>query len=293
MPRQAAEAAAKAAKKAVKKDAKMTVKKAAAGEPPEAEEQPAASSEGRSTSVKEEHIDVVSKAATKKQVKKAARTVESEQPKPSSKKARTAEPEESEESEESEPAESEELEESESESEVVPLPQRVYVGHCPPNLNEARLRATFASCGVVSAVEMIVEKKKFKGTCFVTFAAVGSVPAALKLNGTELDGSTLVVKVATPKAAKVPRSKRPAALAVAALHASIAEKSGRGTKRKDGGEGGGGGGGGEGGEAPKKKTHSRGNKAGNRAGHAARPAKVRKRSDAAIVKAAAAGKVLY
>merc|ERR1712127_936006 len=163
-----------------------------------------------------------------------------------------------------------------------------YVGKCPPSMDEARVRATFAKCGTMSAVQLIFEKvkgqekKQFKGTCFVTFAAAESVAAALKLDGTVLDGSKLVVKVAFAKPAKLTKSQRPKALAVAALHASIAEKSGRGTKRKGGGEGGGGGGGGEGGEggqARKKKVHKRGNKSGNRAGHTARKAEVRKRSE--------------
>ena len=200
--------------------------------------------------------------------------------------------------EEQEEEEEGEEEEEEEEEEPPPL-QRVYVGKCPPSMDEARLRATFAKCGTVSAVQLIIEKvkgqekKQFKGTCFVTFAAAESVAAALKLDGTVLDGSKLVVKVATAKPAKLTKSQKPKALAVAALHASIAEKSGRGTKRKGGAEGGGGGGGGEDGQARKKKVHKRGNKSGNRAGHTARKAEVRQRSEATMEKSAAAGKVRY
>ena len=250
--RPAAEEAAKVVKK-VKKDTKKAARSPQGG--PEASEQPAASS-GRKVQKEEGASATSPKAATK------------------AKKAHEMEY----------PPESEDRPAKEEAAEQPPL--RIYVGRCPPSLDEATLRATFAPCGAVSTVQMIVEKKQFKGTCFVTFASPGSVPAALRLDGTELDGSRLLVKIAAPKPAKVPRSQRPAALAVAALHASIAEKSGRGKKRKaeEGGEEG---------ETPKGKLHKRGNKRGNRAGHSARPAKVRKRSEAAIEKAAAAGKVLY
>ena len=252
-------------------------------------EQPAASSDGKSASTP----DAVTKVATKKEIKKAALAAKAEEV-----KAALAKMEE----EDDESEEESESEEEEEEEEEPPPPQRVYVGKCPPSMDEARLRATFAKCGTMSAVQLIVEKvkgqekKQFKGTCFVTFAAAESVAAALKLDGTVLDGSKLVVKVAFAKPAKLAKSQRPKALAVAALHAPIAEKSGRGTKRKGGGEGGGGGGGGEGGEggqARKKKVHKRGNKSGNRAGHTARKAEVRKRSEATMEKSAAAGKVRY
>lgn len=228
--------------------------------------------------------EAVAKAATKKEIK-ASLAAKAE----AIKAALTKMEEEEEDGED----------DNEDEEEEPPAPQRVYVGKCPSSMDEARLRATFAKCGTISAVQLIVEKvkghakKQFKGTCFVTFEAAESVAAALKLDGTVLDGSTLAVKVAVPKPPKLPKSQRPKALAVAALHASIAEKSGRGKKRKAGGEGGGSDGSGEGGQARRKKVHKRGNKSGNRAGHTARKAVVRKRSEAAMEKSAAMGKVRY
>jgi RNA recognition motif-containing protein len=266
-------------------------------------EQPAASSDGKSASTP----DAVTKVATKKEIKRAALAAKAEEVKAALAKmeeeddeSEEEEDEESGEEEESrEEGEEEEEEEEEEPPPPPPPPPRVYVGKCPPSMDEARLRATFAKCGTMSAVQLIIEKvkgqekKQFKGTCFVTFAAAESVAAALKLDGTVLDGSKLVVKVATPKPAKLTKSQKPKALAVAALHASIAEKSGRGTKRKGDGEGGGGGGGGEGGQARKKKVHKRGNKSGNRAGHTARKAVVRSRSEETMEKSAAAGKVRY
>jgi RNA recognition motif-containing protein len=265
-------------------------------------EQPAASSDGKSASTP----DAVTKVATKKEIKRAALAAKAEEVKAALAKmeeeddeSEEEEDEESGEEEESREEGEEEEEEEEEEPPPPPPPPRVYVGKCPPSMDEARLRATFAKCGTMSAVQLIIEKvkgqekKQFKGTCFVTFAAAESVAAALKLDGTVLDGSKLVVKVATPKPAKLTKSQKPKALAVAALHASIAEKSGRGTKRKGDGEGGGGGGGGEGGQARKKKVHKRGNKSGNRAGHTARKAVVRSRSEETMEKSAAAGKVRY
>tara|TARA_B110001452_G_scaffold82759_2_gene67676 strand:- start:3263 stop:3925 length:663 start_codon:yes stop_codon:yes gene_type:complete len=169
-----------------------------------------------------------------------------------------------------------------------PPSRRVYVGRCPPSLDEATLRATFAPCGALSDVLMVVEKKQFKGTCFVTFEEAASVAAALALDGTELKGSKLSVRVATPKPAKLPRAERPAAVAVAELHAKIAKKAPAGGLSSTRGEGGS-----EGATAtikpkPKKRKH------GNRSGHSARPAVVRKRSDAAITKAKEShGKILY
>ena len=269
--RLAEEAAATTAKKA-KKDAKNVA------------EQPAGSA---STP------EAVAKVATKKEMKKAALAAKAE-----AIKAALAKMEEEEEEEEQEEQEEEEEGDDDDEEEEPPAPQRIYVGKCPSSMDEARLRATFAKCGTISAVQLIFDKikgqakKQFKGTCFVTFEAAESVAAALKLDGTVLDGSKLAVKVAVPKPAKLPKSQRPKALAVAELHARIAEKSGRDKKRKAGGEGGGSDGGGEGGQA-RRKVHKRGNKSGNRAGHTARKAVVRERSEATMEKSAAMGKVRY
>ena len=268
-----AEAAATTAKKAKKKAKKVTEQSEGSASTPEA----------------------VAKVATKKEIKMAALAAKAE-----AIKAALAKMEEEEEEEEEEKDEDiDDDDDDDDEEEEPPAPQRVYVGKCPPSMDEARLRATFAKCGRISAVQLIFEKikghakKQFKGTCFVTFETAASVAAALKLDGTVLDGSTLAVKVAVPKPPKLPKSQKPKALAVAALHARIAEKSGRGTKRKAGGEGGGSDGGGEGGQARRKKVHKRGNKSGNRAGHTARKAVVRKRSEAAMEKSAAMGKVRY
>ena len=84
--------------------------------------------------------------------------------------------------------------------------RRVFVGHCPQSLTEAGVRKLFETCGGDCDVEMVQRPNgRFKGICFVTFATAKAATAALKLNGSELDGKRVVVQLASAPT----RSKEP------------------------------------------------------------------------------------
>ena len=84
--------------------------------------------------------------------------------------------------------------------------RRVFVGHCPQSLTEAGVRKLFETCGGDCDVEMVQRPNgRFKGICFVTFATAKAATAALKLNGSELDGKHVVVQLASAPT----RSKEP------------------------------------------------------------------------------------
>jgi RNA recognition motif-containing protein len=75
--------------------------------------------------------------------------------------------------------------------------RRLFVGHCPQSLTEDGVRKLFETCGDCD-VEMVQRPNgRFKGICFVTFETAKAATAALKLNGSELDGKNVVVQLAS------------------------------------------------------------------------------------------------
>jgi len=75
--------------------------------------------------------------------------------------------------------------------------RRLFVGHCPQSLTEDGVRKLFETCGDCD-VEMVQRPNgRFKGICFVTFETAKAATAALKLDGSELDGKKVVVQLAS------------------------------------------------------------------------------------------------
>ena len=75
--------------------------------------------------------------------------------------------------------------------------RRLFVGHCPQSLTEDGVRKLFETCGDCD-VEMVQRPNgRFKGICFVTFETAKAATAALKLDGSELDGKNVVVQLAS------------------------------------------------------------------------------------------------
>ena len=115
--------------------------------------------------------------------------------------------------------------------------RRLFVGHCPQSLTEEGLRKLFETCGEC-AVEMVQRPNgRFKGICFVTFETATAAAAALKLNGSELDGKSVVVQLASaPTASKEqqPAAEPSPSVFLANLAASADKAAVRGAMREFG-----------------------------------------------------------
>ena len=78
----------------------------------------------------------------------------------------------------------------------------IYVGNLPYDATDAKLEETFASFGTVERAKVIVDRVsgRSRGFGFVEMASSEEAKAAIEgLNGSELDGRTLVVNEARPK----------------------------------------------------------------------------------------------
>ena len=82
---------------------------------------------------------------------------------------------------------------------------KVFVGSLSFNTDQNGLAAYFASVGTVTSANIITDKMtgRSKGFGFVEFSTDAEAQAAVdKLNNTELDGRTLFVDLAQPRADK-------------------------------------------------------------------------------------------
>ena len=78
----------------------------------------------------------------------------------------------------------------------------IYVGNLPYDTTDAKLEETFASFGTVERAKVIVDRVsgRSRGFGFVEMASGEEAQAAIEsLNGSEIDGRTLVVNEAHPK----------------------------------------------------------------------------------------------
>lgn len=65
---------------------------------------------------------------------------------------------------------------------------------------EAKLRALFEACGPLQNIRPIFSNKgSFKGYCYVQFESAASVPAALKLDRTQVEGRPMFVSPCVDK----------------------------------------------------------------------------------------------
>ena len=78
---------------------------------------------------------------------------------------------------------------------------KVYVGGLPYSVTEGRLQEIFAAHGTVESAKVIADKftGQSRGFGFVEMSSGGEAQKAIEaLNGTQLDGRTLVVNEAKP-----------------------------------------------------------------------------------------------
>jgi RNA recognition motif-containing protein len=85
----------------------------------------------------------------------------------------------------------------------------IYVGNLPYSITEDSLRSLFEQFGEVSSTKVVVDQMtgRSKGFAFVDMPDESEGDAAIeKLNGHELEGRTIVVNKAKPRA---PRESKP------------------------------------------------------------------------------------
>ena len=78
----------------------------------------------------------------------------------------------------------------------------IYVGNLPYEVTDTKLQETFESFGAVDRAKVIVDRVsgRPRGFGFVEMPSSDEAQAAIEaLNGSELDGRTLVVNEARPK----------------------------------------------------------------------------------------------
>ncbi len=78
----------------------------------------------------------------------------------------------------------------------------IYVGNLPYSTTDDSLKETFAAHGTVTRAQVVIDRAsdRSRGFGFVEMADDGEAQAAIEaMNGSELDGRTLVVNVARPK----------------------------------------------------------------------------------------------
>lgn len=80
---------------------------------------------------------------------------------------------------------------------------KLYVGGLPYAITDARLQEIFATHGTVESANVIADKftGQSRGFGFVEMSSSSEAQKAIEaLNGTQLDGRTLIVNEAKPKA---------------------------------------------------------------------------------------------
>src|SRR5437867_7795586 len=85
------------------------------------------------------------------------------------------------------------------------MSNKLYVGGLPYSVTEGRLQEIFAAHGTVESAKVISDKftGQSRGFGFVEMSSGGEAQKAIEaLNGTQLDGRTLVVNEAKPMASR-------------------------------------------------------------------------------------------
>jgi RNA recognition motif-containing protein len=81
---------------------------------------------------------------------------------------------------------------------------KLFVGSLSYNVTDDQLQQLFSEVGTVVSAKVIIDRatNRSKGFGFVEMSSADEAKKALDLNGRELDGRAIAVKVATPQ---VPR----------------------------------------------------------------------------------------
>jgi RNA recognition motif-containing protein len=83
------------------------------------------------------------------------------------------------------------------------MTQKLYVGGLNAATNDARLREVFSEYGEITEAKVIMDRDSgaSRGFAFVTYTSTESGEKAISAkNSSELDGSTIIVSVARPRA---------------------------------------------------------------------------------------------
>lgn len=82
------------------------------------------------------------------------------------------------------------------------MSKSIYVGNLPWSATEDQVRKLFSEYGTVNSVNLIVDREtgRARGFGFVEMEAAGATTLSEALNGSSLDGRSLKVNEAQPKA---------------------------------------------------------------------------------------------
>jgi len=83
------------------------------------------------------------------------------------------------------------------------MANKLYVGNLPYSMTSDQLRETFSAHGTVQSADVISDRDsgRSKGFGFVEFSSEQEAQAAIDaLNGQEVEGRSLTVSIARPKA---------------------------------------------------------------------------------------------
>ena len=88
------------------------------------------------------------------------------------------------------------------------MSKSIYVGNLPWSATEEQVRKLFAQHGTVNSVNLVSDREtgRARGFGFVEMAAADAAGAIQALNGVDMDGRSLKVNEAQPKAPRQPRS---------------------------------------------------------------------------------------
>ena len=87
------------------------------------------------------------------------------------------------------------------------MSNKLFVGGLAWTTNDESLKTVFSEYGEVTEAKVISDRDtgRSRGFGFVTFSDTAAAKAALALNGTELDGRTIRVDIASEKRSNGPR----------------------------------------------------------------------------------------
>jgi len=79
--------------------------------------------------------------------------------------------------------------------------EQIYIGNLPYRANERELRDYFSSYGQIVDVRVVKDRRtgRSKGYAFITFSSAREANKSLVLHGTEMDGRSMVVRIAKPR----------------------------------------------------------------------------------------------
>ena len=87
------------------------------------------------------------------------------------------------------------------------MSKSIYVGNLPWSATEDQIRNLFSEYGTVNSVNLVSDREtgRARGFGFVEMADADAASAIQALNGSDMDGRSLRVNEAQPKAPRSPR----------------------------------------------------------------------------------------